>query len=70
MDICISIFIPIYNFYLVSRGSQKLLSRKDSEILTKQTLLEEEKTVQGALETGLKLALTPSNPPVFFLSSR
>ncbi|XP_023340718.1 tRNA pseudouridine synthase-like 1 isoform X2 [Eurytemora carolleeae] len=52
------------------RGSQKLLSRKDSEILTKQTLLEEEKTVQGALETGLKLALTPSNPPVFFLSSR
>jgi tRNA U38,U39,U40 pseudouridine synthase TruA len=52
------------------KGSQKLLSRKETQEITNEILIKEEKTVQGALETGLKLAVNPANPPVFFLSSR
>jgi len=52
------------------RGSQKLVKRTVVEQWTKEALKEEQRTVQGALETGLVAAVKPANNPVFFLSSR
>lgn len=52
------------------RGSQKLLSRLETEVLSEKILLEEQKSVQGALETALNFTIKPANKANLFLSSR
>lgn len=58
----------IINF--VFRGSQKLLSRRETEVLSEKILEEEQKTVQGALETALNFTVKPANKANLYLSSR